>query len=146
MFINDGSGFSTFNKLPGTSGWAEVAGGAGSPTLVKGSCPPEPVASKVSGSVSGYGPNPKSPPPSTLSGAAAPVYPAPEVCPSWFSSFWDDTSVSCPSFVEGALGGVSLSRASEPNESSDEDYSARDLAGLQKVWHQLICALVIREA
>ena len=69
---------------------------------------------------------------------AAPVYPAPDVRPSWFSSFWDDTSVSCPSFGDGALGGVSLLRASELNESSDEDCSARDLAGLQKVWHQLI--------
>ena len=34
---------------------------------------------------------------------------------------------------EGAFGGVPLSIASELSKSSDEDFSVRDLAGLQKV-------------
>ena len=119
-------------------GWTEAVGGEGSPPPVKRGCLPDPEALRVSRTVSGYGPNPRSPLPSTLSGADAPVCLAPEVHPSWFSSFWDDTLVSCPSFGDGALGGVSLLRASELNESSDEDCLARDLAGLQKVWHQLI--------
>ena len=40
-------------------------------------------------------------------------------------------------FREGAFGGVSLAKASELSESSDEDYPAWDLAGLHKVWRQL---------
>ena len=52
-----------------------------------------------------------------------------------------------PAFGEGASGGVSLSRASELSESSDEDCSARDLAGLHKVWHKLkYYTLVILDA
>ena len=70
-------------------------------------------------------------------GTVAPVYPAPEVCPPWSGSYWDDTSVSRPGIGEGAFGGVSLSRASELSESSEEDCSARDLARLHKVWHKL---------
>ena len=45
--------------------------------------------------------------------------------------------MSRPGFREGASEGVSLSRASELSESSDEDCSARDLAGLHKVWREL---------
>ena len=129
--------FSAVDKLPCTSGWTKVVGGVGSLPPDEGGCLPDPGASKVSGTVSGCGPNPRSSLPSTLMGAATPVYPAPEVCPPWSGSFWDDTSVSCPGFGEGAFGGVSLSRASELNESSDEDCSARDLAELQKVWRKL---------
>ena len=38
---------------------------------------------------------------------------------------------------EGAFGGVSLSIASELSNSSDEDRSVRDLAGLQEIWLRL---------
>ena len=48
----------------------------------------------------------------------------------WLRSSLDDTSVSQPGSWEGAMGGVSLSRASEPNESSYEACWAEDLAGL----------------
>ena len=54
----------------------------------------------------------------------------PRGTPPWLRSFLDDTLVSQPGFGEGALGGVSLSKASELNESSDEACWAGDLAGL----------------
>ena len=122
--------FSAVDKLPCTSGWTEAAGKVGSAPLVKGGCLPDPGASRVSETVSGYVPNPRPPPPSTIMGIAAPACPAPEVRPYWHESFRDDTSVPQPSIGEGTLGGVSLSKASELNESSDEACWAGDLAGL----------------
>ena len=41
--------------------------------------------------------------------------------------------MSCLDFGEGAFGGVSLAKASELNESSDEECPARDLAGLYRI-------------
>ena len=43
----------------------------------------------------------------------------------------------CTCLEEEAFGGVPLSIASELSESSDEDCSVRDLAGLQKIWLRL---------
>ena len=136
--------FSVVDRLLCSSSWTEVAGGAGSPPSVKECYLPNPGALKVSRTVSGCGPDLRLPPPSMFMGTVAPVYPAPKVCPPWSRSCWDDTSVSCPVFGEGASGGGSLSRASELSESSDEDCPARDLAELHKVWRQLnYCNLVI---
>ena len=121
---------SAVNRPPETFGWTEVAGGAGSSPSVKRGCLPDPGALRVYGTVSDCGPNSRSPPLSTFMGIAAPACPALEVRPPLPRSFWDDTSVSQPGFGEGALGGVSLSKASELNESSDEDCLAGDLVGL----------------
>ena len=49
--------FSAADKVFGTSGWVEVAGGTGAPPSVEGGCPPDSGAVLVFGTVSGWGPN-----------------------------------------------------------------------------------------
>ena len=57
--------------------------------------------------------------------------------PPWPGSSWDEASVLCTRFEEGAFRGVPLSIAFEISKSSDEDCLVRDLAGLQKIWLRL---------
>ena len=104
--------FNAIDRPPGSSAQTEDAGGVGRPPTIKGSCSLDSGTLEVPGALS------------------TPMCLATGVCPPWSGSCRDDTSVSCLDFGEGACGGVSLAKASESSESSDEDWPAQDLAGL----------------
>ena len=104
--------FNTIDRSPGNSARIEDAGGVGRPLIIGGGCSLDPGTLEVPGAVS------------------IPACPAPGTYPPWSGSCRDDASVLRPDFGEGGCGGVSLAKASEPSESSDEDRPAQDLAGL----------------
>jgi len=112
---------SASSKSSGASGWTEAAGVVGVPFLRRRRLP---VSGTIDGSGAVSGPEPDLDP----SGALPPFVLEPGRSPcgvsrttsSWFSPFWDSTSVSSVGRGEEAIGSEALFTSDESREPLDE--------------------------